>query len=120
MTAYEVRLSYILHAHQSHHHFTHEILTETLPYGNYQGGIIIHRIVTGDRPPRPKNARWLKVQTWNMIVACWSMNLELRWDIRTVYDQFLVSSFQEITEVERGNQRNFQTATYAEDVIPCS
>jgi hypothetical protein len=108
MTAYEVRSSHTVHGHPSHHTF-HKILTEILPYGNARDGIIIFHVVTGDRPPRPPNARWLEDQIWNMITTCWNEKREQRWDIRTVYNQLSVSSIQEIAETERGNWCAFST-----------
>jgi len=76
-----------------------------MPYGKARESIIISRIVTGDRPPRPRNARWLQDPIWNMITICLSENREHRWDIRAVYNQFSMSSIHEIAEDERGNQR---------------
>jgi len=106
MTAYEVT--------SSHHKWSSltsslcsKTLTEILPYGNARDGIIIFHVVTGDRPPRPANARWIQDQIWNMLMICWSEKREQRLDIRAVYNQFSVSSIQEIAEAERGNQRAF-------------
>lgn len=81
----------------------YKILTEVLPYGNTPGSVIIVRVVDGDRPSRPSNARWLTDQIWNMITACWNQKREVRWDIHAVYDQFLASSVHEIAESEKGN-----------------
>ena len=81
-----------------------QVLTEVLPYGSARDGIIIFHIVTGDRPPRPENSRWLQDQIWNMIIKCWSEQRAQRWEIRAVCNQLSVSSIQEIAEGERGNQ----------------
>ena len=77
--------------------------------------------MTGDRPPRPENARLLRDQIWNMIVKCWSEQREQRWDIRSVYNQLSVASIQEIAEGERGNKHPpCQTAVHAEEAVPFS
>jgi len=83
--------------------FDLETLAEIPPYGNVQGFTIVFHIVNGNRPSRPTNARWLQDPIWNMIVACWGEKRDQRWDIRAVQNQFLVSSIQEIVEVEQGN-----------------
>jgi hypothetical protein len=81
----------------------YKVLTEVLPYGTARDGIIIFHIVTGDRPPRPTNARWLQDRVWNMIEACWSEERKERWDIHAMYDQLSSSSIQEVPDVEPGN-----------------
>jgi len=78
------------------------------------------RFMAGDRPPRPPPTRWLQDPIWNMITTCWGENREQRWDIRAVYNQFLVSSIQEIVAGEQGNRNNSQTVIYIEGVVPCS
>ncbi|KAF9644383.1 kinase-like protein [Thelephora ganbajun] len=92
---------------------TYEVFSShtILPYGNAREGIIIFNIVTGERPPRPTNARWLRDQIWNMIVTCWSEKRDQRWDIRAAYHQLSVSSIQESAEGERGNQYASQVVT---------
>ena len=80
----------------------HKVLTEMLPYKNAQRGLVVFHVMTGDRPPRPHNSRWLDDQIWNMITTCWSEKREQRWDIHAVYNQLSVSSVQEIAETERG------------------
>jgi len=84
----------------------YEVLTGILPYGTARDGIIIFHVVTGDRPPRPENVRWLRDQTWNMIIKCWSEQRHHRWDIRSVCNQLSASSIQEVAEDE---QREVQT-----------
>ena len=101
MTAYEVGSPCICMA-IVHLVSFHQILTDVLPYGNACDGIIIFRVVTGDRPPRPQNSRWLQDEIWDMIAKCWSEHREERWDARTVYNQFLASSIQETAQRERG------------------
>ena len=58
--------------------------------------------MTGDRPPRPESARWLRDQVWDTITECWSEQRGQRWDIRSVYDQLSFSSIQEAVEGELG------------------
>ena len=101
MTAYEVGSPCIRMA-IAHLVSFHQILTDVLPYGNARDGIIIFRVVTGDRPPRPQNSRWLQDRVWDMIAKCWSEQREERWDVRTVYNQLSVSSIQETAQSERG------------------
>jgi len=96
----------------------YETLTEVLPFGNARDGIIIFHVVTGDRPPRPPNTRWLKDQIWNMIMTCWSEKREQRWDIRAVYNQLSVSSIQEIAETERDNQTRQRALKAVPDAPP--
>lgn len=79
----------------------YEVLTDILPYGNARDGIIIFRVVTGDRPTRPQNSRWLQDRIWDLIIKCWSEQREERWDVRTVYNQFSASSIQETAQSER-------------------
>ena len=109
MTAYEVRSFHTVHGHRLYHQLYNKTLTGIIPYGDVRDWSINSRIVIGDRPPRPPNARWLKDQIWNMIMTCWSGKREQRWDIRTVYNQLSVSSIQEIAETERSNRRTFST-----------
>ena len=81
--------------------------------------IIIFHVVTSNRPQCPPNTRWLKDQIWNMITTCWSENREQRWNIRTVYNQFLVSSFQEIVALDKlGNQCHSQVASILKGLFP--
>ncbi|KAF9647766.1 kinase-like protein, partial [Thelephora ganbajun] len=94
----------------------YETLTEILPYGNARDGIIIFQVVTGDRPPRPASARWLREQIWSMIVTCWSEKRDQRWDIRAVYHQLSASSIQEGAEGEREVQITTQSLNATEDV----
>ena len=108
MTAYEVRSSHSVHGHLSLP-LCNKTLTEVLPFGNARDGIIIFHVVTGNRPPRPQNSRWLKDQIWNMIMTCWSEKRDQRWDIHAVYNQLSVSSIQEIAETERGKRCAFST-----------
>ena len=82
----------------------YKTLTEIQPYGNARDGIIIFHVVTGDRPPRPKDTKWLQDRIWDMIVTCWSDKREQRWGVHAVYDQFSTSSSQEVPEVEPGSQ----------------
>lgn len=100
---------------------SNEVLTDILPYGPARDGIIIFHIVTGDRPPRPQNDRWLTDQLWNMIETCWNEERELRWDIRAVHHQLSASS-QWIVEGEQGKEHTPQAvlATLTEEVIPVS
>jgi len=111
MTAYEVRSSNTIHGYRLSFipSLCNKTLTEVLPFGNTRDGIIIFHILTGNRPLRPQDSRWLKDQTWNMIMTCWSEKREQRWDIRAVYNQLSVSSIQEIAETERGNRCAFST-----------
>ncbi|KAF9645420.1 kinase-like protein [Thelephora ganbajun] len=95
---------------------TYETLTEILPYGNARDGIIIFHVVTGDRPPRPTNARWLRDQIWDMITTCWSEKRDQRWDIHAVYHQLSVSSIQETAEGEREVRTTTQRLNATEDV----
>ena len=102
ITAFEVRLPT---------HFTWsplilslcQVLTGILPYGNNRDGIIAFHVVTGERPTRPANARWLEDHIWTMITACWSESREQRWGIHAVYNQFLASA-TEVSDLEPGNR----------------
>ena len=104
MTAYEVSLPRVAHAPSLTSSPRHKTLAEVLPYGNARDGIIIFHVVTGDRPPRPTDARWLQDHIWNMLTTCWSDKREQRWDIRAVCNQFSTSSIQEIPDTEPGNR----------------
>lgn len=103
VTVYEVRLSQRLVQSLLTPSAGYKTLTGVLPYGNTPGSVISIRIVDGDRPSRPSDARWLTDQIWNMITACWNQKRELRWDIHAIYDQFSASSVQEITEAGKGD-----------------
>ena len=81
-----------------------QVLTGILPYEPARDGIIIFHVMTGGRPPRPQNARWLRDSTWNVIITCWNEQRELRLDIRTVHLQLSASSIQEDAEGGRGNR----------------
>ena len=81
-----------------------QTLTGILPFGAARDGVIIFHVVTGDRPPRPQDTRWLTDPIWNMIATCWSEKREQRWDVRAVYNQFSVASIQEAAENPRGAQ----------------
>ncbi|KAF9645572.1 kinase-like protein [Thelephora ganbajun] len=96
----------------------YETLAEILPYGDARDGIITFRVMTGDRPPRPLNARWLQDQIWNMIQTCWSEKREQRWDAHAIYSQFSVSSIQEIAEVERDVRTIIRTLKVIADALP--
>jgi len=91
MTAYEVRSLHAILWSSLTSSLSNKILTDILPFGNARDGIIIFHAVTGDRPPRPPNSRWLKDEIWNMIITCWSEKREQRWDIHAVYNQLSVS-----------------------------
>ena len=58
--------------------------------------------MTGERPPHPQNARWLRDEIWDMIEKCWSGQREPRWDARRVSNHPSISSFQEPVEDQRG------------------
>jgi len=74
--------------------------------------------MTGDRPPRPENARRLRDQTWNMITKCWSKQIEHRWDIRSVCNHLWASSIQGGTEDEREAQTKEPILNGVEDPPP--
>ena len=82
-----------------------QVLTGILPYGQIRDGIIIFHVVTGDRPTRPSDARWLEDRIWSMIMTCWSERREQRWGVHAVYNQFSTSSIREIADGELGNRR---------------
>jgi len=92
----------------------HEALTEILPYGDARDSVIVFRVVSGVRPSRPTDTRWLQDQTWNMIETCWSERREQRWGIRDVCNQFSESSAQKIPDVEPGNRCDSQAAPCVE------
>ena len=110
MTTHEVRSSRTLHESLLTLSLRNKTLTGMLPYGTARDGIIIFHVVTGDRPPRPPNSRWISDQIWDMIETCWSEKREQRWDIRAMYNQLSVSSIQEIPEAEQGNRCAFSTS----------
>ena len=85
-----------------------------MPYGNARDGIIIYQVVTGERPPRPQGAQWLRDSVWDMITKCWSEQREQRPDIRTLYNQLSVASIQEIPEGQRGSERASEIVTRIE------
>lgn len=96
----------------------HQVLTDSSPYGSARDGVIIIKVVKGERPPRPQNARWLQDPIWNMIQECWSEQRELRWNMCAVHRQFSDSSIQETVESTQGSRCVPQTSTRIEGAIP--
>jgi len=98
----------------------YEVLTGIVPYGNARDGIIIFHVVTGDRPSRPQNARWLGDQAWDMITGCWNEQRELRWDIKAVLNQLSTSSTQWITEGHQEVQTTVPSSNGVKGTHPLS
>ena len=103
MTTYEVFSSHIVHG-ITEIAICCKIISGILPYGSANDNDIIHEILTGRRPPLPTDAQRLPKQVWIMVERCWCGERELRWDIRAVCKQLLVSSIKGIVQGEGGKK----------------
>ena len=76
-----------------------QVLSGVLPYGAWEEDHAALKIVSGNRPPRPRNLvadQWLHDRTWDAIQRCWAANPQSRPPIGSLH--------QELAKPEQGEE----------------
>ena len=59
-----------------------QVITGQQPFPGAKDGVIIYKVVTGERPGRPAGPNeWLSDDVWNFISRCWSPSRDTRPDV---------------------------------------